>query len=599
MNEKNLIMFKGDSMDKLEILEGSACFLVYNTSETMTKKQFKRYLRKEGFKEYKKYYTYDRGFFYINVNNLRYSDGIYKAANLANTIIDENTKNPFTIDEFKIIWKILKKHINKPKFTGRLSQGCSTFLICDNSLNNYENDFLTFLEKENFKPIIDDSYGGRGFVVLNVESMVYSTGDMGEALISTFVGNNSNCALTIKEFKTIWKIIKKHKDDFQFVEKIVNEYIASDDYDHINEYREKILTYDNSDADRINFKVSVLFSLKKYEEALDLLYYAIDIYPEDYRFYNFLAFICTDLYRISEAIKYFNYSFKYGGFDFKGRDLVYQYRGKCYLKKAREDFYIREDLDEALKSVDIYLNQFPNDYDIIRFKDELSHGYIDPHSIRFHEKLMYFECKAYELYKLGYLKQSFDAYENVLKASEDFKNNVQNTCYKWYDKISECGIDEINNFKWYDEVLSKNLKNFKGDYDEFFLKLFEITPENISSCIDKAKLYSKIYQADLAVKYSKKIVEKYPSHIEANKFYNSLTKVIEKNKYLDECDKFKNYNNINEYIDDIIFCLINSCGYSEEDAKQFVKSEKEMIKRMYKSEDPANDVAMDFYPLCG
>ena len=78
-----------------------------------------------------------------------------------------------------------------------------------------------------------------------------------------------------------------------------------------------------------------------------------------------------------------------------------------------------------------------------------------------------------------------------------------------------------------------------------------------------------------------------------------MTKVIEKNKYLDECDKFKNYNNINEYIDDIIFCLINSCGYSEEDAKQFVKSEKEMIIRMYISEDHANDVAMDFYPLCG
>ena len=59
--------------------------------------------------------------------------------------------------------------------------------------------------------MIDDSYGGRGYVAVNVKSMLYSNGAMAKVLVSTFVGDNSTCALTIDEFKTIWDIIKQHK----------------------------------------------------------------------------------------------------------------------------------------------------------------------------------------------------------------------------------------------------------------------------------------------------------------------------------------------------------------------------------------------------
>ena len=63
------------NMDKLKILSGNACFLVQNTSENMSRKQFEDYLKKEGFEEFKKYGWKDRGCFYINVNSLRYAAG--------------------------------------------------------------------------------------------------------------------------------------------------------------------------------------------------------------------------------------------------------------------------------------------------------------------------------------------------------------------------------------------------------------------------------------------------------------------------------------------------------------------------------------------
>lgn len=143
-----------------------------------------------------------------------------------------------------------------------------------------------------------------------------------------------------------------------------------------------------------------------------------------------------------------------GGFDTKNKESTYQYRAKCYFKKAREDFYIKKDLNEALRSLNIYLNQFEEDKNVLRFKDELSNGKITPYNTRYHEKLMYFECKAYELYKFGYLKESFETYKEVLNASQDFKNNINETGYKWFDSISGHGTSKIDNFKWYDEVLS-------------------------------------------------------------------------------------------------------------------------------------------------
>lgn len=200
-------------MDKFEILSGNACFLVQNTSDTMSREDFEDYLIKEGFKEFRKYGWCDRGSFYVNVNSLRYSAGVYKAAPLTETIIGESIKNPLTIDEFKTIWIILKKHIGNLNSTNKIRKGCSTFLVADEILGEYHNKFIDYLDEENFKEISDDSYEGRGFVAVNVKSMIYSKGFVANALVLSFVGDNSSCFLTIDEFKTIWNILKKHKQD--------------------------------------------------------------------------------------------------------------------------------------------------------------------------------------------------------------------------------------------------------------------------------------------------------------------------------------------------------------------------------------------------
>ncbi len=127
-------------MDKFKILSGNACFLVQNTSNNMSKKDFEDYLKREGFKEFRKYWSKDRGCFYINVNSLCFSEGISKPAKLTGTIVGESLKNPFSIDEFRTIWEILKKHITEFNSTNEITKGCSIFLVCDDLLKKSHNE---------------------------------------------------------------------------------------------------------------------------------------------------------------------------------------------------------------------------------------------------------------------------------------------------------------------------------------------------------------------------------------------------------------------------------------------------------------------------
>ena len=598
--KKNNLLIKGrgiDKMDKLKILSGNACFLVQNTSDGLSKKDFEDYLINEGFEKFKKYGWKDRGCFYININSLRYSAGVPKPAPLTGTIVGESIKNPFTIEEFKTIWNILRKHIGNLDPTNEITKGTSTFLICDELLKESDNEFILYLNQENFKALNNDGYGGRGFVAVNVKSRVYSIGSMADSLVSSFIGDNSRCALTIDEFKTIWNILKVHKEDCS-LETLLNQCRGSDDYYQVIECCDKILELDKDNVEGLNYKTNALFNINEYKKAIELLNHAISIYPKDYRFYNTLAFIYSDLYKFSEAINYFNCSFNLGGFEGNDRNSVYQHRAICYLKKSREDIYIKKDLNESLKSMRIYLNQFPDDEDIFRLKEKLSQGNIDLNSIISYKKLMYFECKAYKLYKLGYLEESFEAYGEVLKAIEDFNNNNHNI-FAGRDRISGRPIFNADNFRWYKEVLSRFLMEFKGDYSEFFNKLFEISQDNISACVDKAKLYSLIYDENLACDYLKKLVDACPKNNEANDFYDRLTEAIKRDKHLSECAKFKDYTSIEEYIEDVKFCLIHSCRYSEESAENFAKVKKDEIEECYYRKYPADDLAMDYYPLCG
>ena len=513
-------------MDKMEILSGNACFPVKNTSHAMSGKEFEDYLENEGFEKFRKYQWMDRGFFYININSLRYSPGVPKAAKLAETILGEDMKNAFSIDEFITIWNILKSHMGQFSSTDEITKATSAFCICDEILLKPENEFLDYLHSQNFTPLADDGYGSRGFAVVNVKSMIYSNGQMADKLISTFIGDNSACTITADEFKTIWNLLKLHKDTCS-IEMLLDECREFDNPYKVLECCEKIFKINPDNLQATYYKALVLFDLKKYKDCLELIENAISRCPEDYRFCNLKAFILTDLYQISEAIECYNTSFYLGGFDSEDNESTYKYRAICYLKKAREDYYIRKDLKKANKSLNIYLAQFGDDKDALHFKDELSHGKITPEHTRYDEKIMYFETKAYELYSLGFLKESFEAYREVFEASQDFKRNADKT--HCFDMIFGVLRTDIDNFRWYDEVLFNCLKQFSGNYREFFTNLFEISDATISACLDKAKLYC-IINAELAITYSQLLLEKCPQNTEVREFYTKITSKNVNNK---------------------------------------------------------------------
>lgn len=78
----------------------------------------------------------------------------------------------------------------------------------------------------------------------------------------------------------------------------------------------------------------------------------------------------------------------------------------------------------------------------------------------FKDEFFYLENKALKLYKKSKYKRSFEYYNKLLKASEDFKNNSAE-----------------KHFKWYDEVLAPCLKKYCDNYDEFFKHLFLVDME--------------------------------------------------------------------------------------------------------------------------
>lgn len=274
-------------MDKFKILSGNACFSVQNTSATMSREDFEDYLKKEGFEEFRKYGWCDRGSFYINVNSLRYSAGVYKATPLTGTIVGESIKNPFTIDEFKTIWNILKNHIGNLNSTNEIRKGCSTFLVADEILEEYHNEFINYLDEENFKELSDDSYGGRGLVAVNVKSMLYSKGFIVNELVSSFVGDNSSCSLTIEEFKTIWNILKKHRQD-KSSEKIINQHSPNIDVkeSEINKRLfecAKFKDYNNIDEYIEDVKFCLIHSCRYPEEtAISFIKEEIDLIKREY-----------------------------------------------------------------------------------------------------------------------------------------------------------------------------------------------------------------------------------------------------------------------------------------------------------------------------
>ncbi|MBE6486924.1 MAG: hypothetical protein E7Z85_08810 [Methanosphaera stadtmanae] len=147
-----------------------------------------------------------------------------------------------------------------------------------------------------------------------------------------------------------------------------------------------------------------------------------------------------------------------------------------------------------------------------------------------------------------------------------------------YDFVNRTNIHELENFKWYDEVLSKCFEEFNGNYDEFFEKIYEISEDTIDACLDKAKLYSKVYGKDMAEKYVEKLVKICPSNPDVKEFHDRILYINNVYNITEGCDEFKDYNSIEEYIEDVIVCIVASFPYYDEKKS---KNNREKIRRLY------------------
>lgn len=114
----------------------------------------------------------------------------------------------------------------------------------------------------------------------------------------------------------------------------------------------------------------------------------------------------------------------------------------------------------------------------------------------FKEEFFYLENKAFESFKKGEYKLSFEYYNKLLKASEDFKNN------SWEE-----------HFKWYDEVLSLCLKKYSNNYEEFFKHLFLVDTETYDAWFDKTRLYNNNFKRTEAIEYCYKLLEFNPNDL--------------------------------------------------------------------------------------
>ncbi len=79
-----------------------------------------------------------------------------------------------------------------------------------------------------------------------------------------------------------------------------------------------------------------------------------------------------------------------------------------------------------------------------------------------------------------------------------------------------------------------------------------------------------------------------------------MKKIENPKEFVKECDSFKDYKDINEYIEDVVACLVYSpWGYSEKRAREIVKDRKKYIKEAFENEEAANDCSAEVGYFCG
>ncbi|MBR3187534.1 MAG: hypothetical protein IKF59_05815 [Lachnospiraceae bacterium] len=74
----------------------------------------------------------------------------------------------------------------------------------------------------------------------------------------------------------------------------------------------------------------------------------------------------------------------------------------------------------------------------------------------------------------------------------------------------------------------------------------------------------------------------------------------EARKFKEERCTFLDYKDIQEYIEDIVVCLVYSTWhYTEEEARKQCEERMGWVKRFYEQKEPADDAAADIGYCCG
>lgn len=99
----------GMKVEEPRISSGAACFLIKDDSLKTWEGEFWEYLKKEGFSSWGKKGNWGCNWAYVNVNSKLYAPGM-PGIPITTPIVSKYPQNALSVDEFKTIWEILKKH---------------------------------------------------------------------------------------------------------------------------------------------------------------------------------------------------------------------------------------------------------------------------------------------------------------------------------------------------------------------------------------------------------------------------------------------------------------------------------------------------------
>jgi len=199
-------------MNQNRIFYGTACFLVEKI-DNESGEELASILENNGFGGTEWINLPKSGLVHVNVESMRYGYTII-GIRIASNNYDEVPNHPFTVNEFKTIWDVLKKHrINKKRVESRerkyLDSGYSCFLVKDNNLKDSGNDFWNYLNNEKFKSLNNNDTPPE-WVLINVGNSTYINKSDND-YIRSYVEDNLENALDCDEFKIIWEVIRKHR----------------------------------------------------------------------------------------------------------------------------------------------------------------------------------------------------------------------------------------------------------------------------------------------------------------------------------------------------------------------------------------------------